>query len=88
MYRLFYGTLKAACTTREAQNSAVEKGIITSISRKGNCLDNAVIESFHSTIKSEEFYTQKRVRLTNSIVLEKVHKFMHYYNYTYDHLQN
>ncbi len=68
-------------TSYAFQNLAEEKGIITSMSRKGNCFDNAVIESFHSTIKSEEFYTQKRVRLTNSIVLEKVNDFMHYYNH-------
>lgn len=68
-------------TSYAFQNLAEEKGIITSMSRKGNCFDNAVIESFHSTIKSEEFYTQRKVRLTNSIVLEKVNDFMHYYNY-------
>ncbi|MET3296619.1 UNVERIFIED_ORG: putative transposase [Bacillus proteolyticus] len=68
-------------TSYAFQDLAEEKGIITSMSRKGNCFDNAVIESFHSTIKSEEFYTQKKVRLTNSIVLEKVNHFMHYYNH-------
>ncbi|NHM30008.1 IS3 family transposase [Bacillus sp. C11] len=39
------------------------------------------MESFHSSIKSEEFYTLRRVRLTNSIVLEKVDNYMHYYNH-------
>jgi putative transposase len=68
-------------TSYAFQSLAEEKGIITSMSRKGNCFDNAVIESFHSTIKSEEFYTQGRVRLTNSIVLEKVDSYMYYYNY-------
>ncbi|SFB90984.1 Transposase InsO and inactivated derivatives [Bacillus sp. 491mf] len=68
-------------TSYAFQDLSEEKGIITSMSRKGNCFDNAVIESFHSTIKSEEFYTLKRVRLTNSIVLENVNDFMHYYNH-------
>ena len=68
-------------TSYAFQNLAEKNDIITSMSRKGNCFDNAVIESFHSTIKSEEFYTQKRVRLTNSIVLEKIDNFMHYYNH-------
>ena len=36
-----------------------EKGIIQSMSRKGNCLDNAVIENFFGILKSEMFYTQK-----------------------------
>lgn len=29
------------------------------MSRKGNCLDNAVIESFFGTLKSELYYLQK-----------------------------
>lgn len=68
-------------TSYAFQNLAKEKGITTSMSRKGNCFDNAVIESFHSTIKSEEFYTHQNVRLTNSIVLEKIESYMYYYNY-------
>ncbi|WP_430905211.1 IS3 family transposase [Planococcus halocryophilus] len=51
------------------------------MSRKGNCFDNAVIESFHSSLKSEEFYTLKRVHLTNAIVQQKVEDYMYYYNY-------
>ncbi|MGG4266947.1 IS3 family transposase, partial [Peribacillus simplex] len=35
-------------TSYAYQNLAKEKGITTSMSRKGNCHDNAVIESFHS----------------------------------------
>ncbi|USK33138.1 IS3 family transposase [Bacillus sp. F19] len=67
-------------TSYAFQNLAKENGIITSMSRKGNCFDNAVIESFHSTIKSEEFYSQPREDLTNPIVVEKVRKFIYYYN--------
>jgi hypothetical protein len=50
-------------------------------SEKCNCFDNAVIESFHSSLKSEEFSTHPRVHFTNSIVLEKVETYMYYYNY-------
>ena len=71
----------AQYTSYAFQDLAKEKGITTSMSRKGNCFDNAVIESFHSSLKSEEFNTQSRVHLTNSIVLEKVHSYMYYYNY-------
>lgn len=35
-----------------------EKGIRQSMSRKGNCLDNAVIESFFGILKSELLYLQ------------------------------
>ncbi|MEH7417836.1 IS3 family transposase [Neobacillus drentensis] len=69
-------------TSLSFQRIAKEKGITTSMSRKGNCLDNAVIESFHSTIKSEEFYSQGREFLTNSIVIERVEKFINHYNKT------
>jgi putative transposase len=36
-----------------------QKGITQSMSRKGNCLDNAIIENFFGILKSELFYTQK-----------------------------
>lgn len=35
-----------------------EKGIRQSTSRKGNCLDNAVIENFFGILKSELLYLQ------------------------------
>ena len=34
------------------------KGIRQSMSRKGNCLDNAVIENFFGVLKSELLYLQ------------------------------
>lgn len=67
-------------TSYAYQNLAKENGIITSMSRKGNCFDNAVIESFHSTLKSEEFYSQPREHLTNPIVVEKIKNFIYHYN--------
>ena len=35
-----------------------EKGIRQSMSRKGNCLDNAVIENFFGLIRSDLLYLQ------------------------------
>jgi transposase InsO family protein len=35
------------------------KGIIQSMSRKGDCLDNAVMENFFGLLKSELFYLQE-----------------------------
>ena len=35
------------------------KGIRQSMSRKGNCLDNAAIENFFGLLKSELLYLQK-----------------------------
>ncbi len=36
-----------------------EKGIEQSMSRKGNCLDNAVMENFFGLLKSELLYLQE-----------------------------
>ena len=36
-----------------------EKGIRQSMSRKGNCLDNAVVENFFGLLKSELLYLQQ-----------------------------
>ncbi len=55
-----------------------EKGIIQSMSRKGNCLDNAIIENFFGTLKSELYYTQK----FNSIehLKQEIKEYVEYYN--------
>lgn len=44
---------------KEYQTMLKEKGIRQSMSRKGNCLDNAVIENFFGLLKSELLYLQK-----------------------------
>ncbi len=41
------------------QKILLDQGIVQSMSRKGNCLDNAIIENFFGTLKSEMFYTRK-----------------------------
>jgi transposase InsO family protein len=67
-------------TSYTYQEFAKEKGIITSMSRKGNCHDNAVIESFHSSLKSEGFHSLKRASISNSRVVSNVNQYMNYYN--------
>ena len=44
---------------KQYQRMLKEKGIQQSMSRKGNCLDNAVIENFFGLLKSELLYLQK-----------------------------
>ena len=39
--------------SEDYQDVLVARGIICSMSRRGNCYDNAVMESFFSTVKSE-----------------------------------
>jgi transposase InsO family protein len=53
-------------------------GIIISHSRKGNPLDNAVIESFHSILKKETLYNNDITFLEEYIQL--VHEWMMFYN--------
>ena len=48
------------------------------MSRKGNCLDNAVIENFFGIIKSELFYLEK-FNSTNQLKQE-IRKYINYYN--------
>lgn len=44
---------------KQYQQMLCRKGIRQSMSRKGNCLDNAVIENFFGLLKSELLYLQK-----------------------------
>lgn len=44
---------------RKYQQMLKANGIIQSMSRKGNCLDNAIIENFFGTLKSELFYLKE-----------------------------
>ena len=44
---------------KQYQRMLCEKGIRQSMSRKGNCLDNAVMENFFGLFKSELLYLQK-----------------------------
>ena len=55
-----------------------QKGIVQSMSRKGNCLDNAIIENFFGILKSELFYTQK-FKSTQELK-QKINKYIIYYN--------
>jgi len=67
--------------TSQAYQEAVKgKGITMSMSRKGTPADNAPIESFHSTLKSETFYLEGLTCTTTAIVEQTVREYIHYYN--------
>ena len=55
-----------------------EKGILQSMSRKGNCLDNAIIENFFGILKSEMFYTQKFKSIEE--LKKEIKEYINYYN--------
>lgn len=60
-----------------------DNGIIQSMSRKGGCLDNAVIESFFGTLKEEIFFHGKNSQRVTSIdeLKQTIDDYIHYYNH-------
>jgi len=67
-------------TSYAYQNYAKKNHLINSMSRRGNCWDNAGIESFHSSLKSEEFQYIKFNSLANLTVVAKVDEYIRHYN--------
>lgn len=56
-----------------------DRGVKQSMSRKGNCLDNAAMESFFGTLKSESFYL-KRFNSVAELKAE-IDDYVSYYNH-------
>lgn len=56
-----------------------EKGIRQSMSRKGNCLDNAVMENFFGLLKSELLYLREFESFEE--FKEELEKYIYYYNH-------
>ena len=56
-----------------------DRGLSQSMSRKGNCLDNAVIENFFGILKTEFYYTQKFKDVASFI--EELKDYIWYYNH-------
>jgi putative transposase len=63
---------------KQYQTLLKEKGLVQSMSRKGNCLDNAIIENFFGILKSELFYIMK-FRDINHLKTE-IKEYIKYYN--------
>lgn len=61
------------------QHALKDRGIKQSMSRKGNCLDNAVIESFFGTLKSEFFYLNRFESIDE--LQTGLDKYIRYYNH-------
>ena len=60
-------------------NTLKENNIKQSMSRKGNCLDNALMEGFFGTLKCETIYIEKPQTIEG---LEKqIHEYIQYYNH-------
>ena len=61
------------------QRILAENGITQSMSRRGNCLDNAAMESFFGTLKAECFYLERFSSIEQLRV--ELGKYIHYYNH-------
>jgi putative transposase len=56
-----------------------EREMVQSMSRKGNCLDNAAIESFFAVLKTEFFYLNKFSSVEE--LKAGLERYIHYYNH-------
>ena len=56
-----------------------ERGLTQSMSRKGNCMDNAAMESFFGTLKSEFFYLNKFDSVDR--LEDGLRQYIYYYNH-------
>lgn len=63
---------------KEYQQMLKKMGVRQSMSRKGNCLDNAVIENFFGIIKSELFYLKKYNEISE--LKKDIKNYIEYYN--------
>jgi putative transposase len=61
------------------QQTLKEQGLTQSMSRKGNCLDNAVMENWFGIMKSEFFYREKFETIES--FKKGLHEYIHYYNH-------
>ena len=59
-------------------NSLKKHGIIQSMSRKGNCLDNAMMENFFGIMKSELLYPGKYT--SSEVFIKDLIDYIEYYN--------
>lgn len=60
------------------QRRLKEKGIIQSMSRKSNCLDNSIMENFFGLLKSELLYLKKFKSIDH--FKEELEKYIYWYN--------
>lgn len=62
------------------QHRLKQRGIIQSMSRKGNCLDNAMMENFFGLIKNEIFYGKEQTFTSIDDLELAITQYIDYYN--------
>lgn len=65
--------------TKRYQEMLKQYGLIQSMSRKGNCLDNAVMENFFGILKTEFFHYKKFESV--EIFMSELREYIRYYNH-------
>jgi len=63
---------------KDYQKQLATHGLIQSMSRKGNCLDNAVAENFFGLLKTEMYHRQQFTDADE--LIEKLEEYIEYYN--------
>ncbi|MDV5172111.1 IS3 family transposase [Photobacterium rosenbergii] len=63
---------------RTYQKQMIDNGLVQSMSRKGNCLDNAVAENFFALLKTE-MYHNRSFEDANDLI-EQIKEYIKYYN--------
>jgi putative transposase len=63
---------------KEYQRLLREHNIIQSMSRKGNCLDNSIIENFFGKLKVEMYYGETFA--STDELIKCIHEYIDYYN--------
>lgn len=64
---------------RNYQDLLKKSNIVQSMSRKGNCLDNAIIENFFGVVKTELFYLKKYETVDE--LKREIIEYIKYYNH-------
>ena len=81
---LFHSDRGSQYCSNEFQKMLKHYGLICSMSRKGNCWDNSVAESFFHTIKTELIYTERYA--TREIAKQSIFQYIEvYYNRVRQH---
>ena len=62
------------------QNSLKEHGVIQSMSRKGNCYDNCIMETFFGRLKNEMFYGYEKEYTSFEKFSDAIREYINYYN--------
>lgn len=65
---------------RQYRERLKEKGIVQSMSRKGNCIDNCIMETFFGTLKREMFYGHEHEFQTFEQLKQAIAEYIDYYN--------